>query len=107
MRYEWSPNIAIYVRDLEEARLFYMETLGFKELSPTGDFLTLSSGPCTLFLTDKPGFTGAVHELFVDDVEIARNEMLKQGCEVLVWEGKGRDCYIKDPNGIIFNLWEK
>jgi hypothetical protein len=29
------------------------------------------------------------------------------GCKVLRWRGKGQDCYIQDPFGVIFNLWEE
>jgi len=26
---------------------------------------------------------------------------------VVKWEGKGNDCYMRDPFGLVFNLWEK
>ena len=45
-------------------------------------------------------------ELFVEDLEQARDELLAQGCEVVRWRGKGRDCYIRDPFGVTYNLWE-
>ena len=46
-------------------------------------------------------------ELFVRDLEGAREELLANGCEVIRWRGKGQDCHIRDPFGVIFNLWEK
>jgi len=24
-----------------------------------------------------------------------------------MWEGKGKDCYMRDPFGLTFNLWEE
>ena len=54
----------------------------------------------------EDGFKGLIHELYVDDLESARATLLSLGCEVLRWKGKGQDCYIKDPFGVVFNLWE-
>jgi hypothetical protein len=45
-------------------------------------------------------------ELLVDDLEDARDELVANGCEILRWRGRGQDCYIKDPFGVIFNLWK-
>lgn len=46
-------------------------------------------------------------ELFVDDLEKAKEHLLSNGCTILKWEGKGKDCYIEDPYGLRFNIWEK
>lgn len=29
-----------------------------------------------------------------------------KGCQVVVWEGGGKPCYMRDPYGFVFNLWE-
>ncbi len=58
-------------------------------------------------MMEDEGFVGAIHELFVDNVDSARDALVKQGCEVVGWRGRGQDCYIKDTFGVIFNLWEK
>lgn len=49
---------------------------------------------------------GAVMELFTADLERAREILVAAGCEVLRWHGKGDHCYVQDPFGVIFNLWE-
>ncbi len=41
------------------------------------------------------------------DLEAARDQLVAKGCEVVSWEGKGEDCYIRDPFGFMFNLWEE
>ena len=107
MSYEMSPNIAIYVPDIDAARVFYVDTLGFEEVPTKERWLELRSGPNHLFLMESGSESGAVHELFVDDLEKAKQELLSQGCEIIRWEGKGKDCYIKDPFGVLFNIWEK
>ena len=38
--------------------------------------------------------------------EEACRELEARGCQVVVWEGKGGDCYMRDPFGLTFNLWE-
>jgi predicted enzyme related to lactoylglutathione lyase len=45
-------------------------------------------------------------ELFVDDLEAAKQVLLANGCKVLRWKGKSQDCYIEDPFGVRFNIWE-
>ena len=40
------------------------------------------------------------------DLEAARQELVASGCKVLRWRGKGQDCYIEDPFGVIYNIWE-
>lgn len=38
--------------------------------------------------------------------EEACRELEARGCQVVVWEGRGGDCYMRDPFGLTFNLWE-
>jgi len=42
----------------------------------------------------------------VTDLDKARNELMEKGCMVVTWEGKGNPCYMRDPFGFVFNLWE-
>jgi len=42
----------------------------------------------------------------VADLDKARNELMEKGCMVVTWEGKGNPCYMRDPFGFVFNLWE-
>ncbi|MGY8787231.1 MAG: VOC family protein [Fidelibacterota bacterium] len=46
-------------------------------------------------------------EYFVNNVEDARYYLEAKGCKVIKWEGKGKDCYMQDPFGLTFNLWEE
>ena len=46
-------------------------------------------------------------ELFVDDLEAAREVLIANGYKVLRWKGKGQDCYVQDPFGVRFNIWEE
>ncbi|MBI2845393.1 MAG: hypothetical protein HYX86_02480 [Chloroflexi bacterium] len=50
---------------------------------------------------------GPVFEFIVADLEEAKGELLAAGCQVVRWEGKGRPCYMRDPFGFTFNLYEE
>jgi catechol 2,3-dioxygenase-like lactoylglutathione lyase family enzyme len=102
-----SPNVAVPTVRTGEAALFYSEVLGFPRREGPGGVDVIGADPITLFITDDAELHGPVLELFVDDVEAARDTLVARGCEVVRWEGKGRDCYVRDPYGVTFNLWEE
>ena len=70
-------------------------------------FIILFPSIQSIFIDDDDEFPGPVLELFVDDLEAAREVLETHGCKILRWRGKGQDCYIQDPYGVIFNIWEK
>ena len=63
--------------------------------------------PLNISIIFNDEISGPVLELFVDDLEAARDELVANGCKVLRWRGKGQDCYIEDPFGVIYNIWEE
>ena len=106
MKFKMSPNIAVRTDRYQEALDFYQDVFGFenRSLDPAlGDF---NAPPLRMFVIEDNELNGLIHELLVEDLELAREELIKQGCEVVRWHGKGQDCYIRDPFGVIFNLWE-
>ena len=52
-------------------------------------------------------WTGTVLEFCVDNLDVAKERLVSKGCQIIKWEEKGKDCYLKDPFGVIFNLWEE
>ncbi len=107
MPYRMSPNVAVRTSDASKAVEFYSGVLGFPITVETDELTSIEATPITLFVIDDDEVAGAVHELFVDDLEAARDELVASGCEVVRWRGKGQDCYIRDPFGVMFNLWEE
>ena len=103
-----SRNIAIRTSNAESAIRFYRDVLGMKYVKDHDDGTELDAGQATFFVMDQTdgGPLAAVHEFFVPNVEEARELLLAQGCTVVKWEGVGRDCYMRDPFGLVFNLWE-
>ena len=107
MTFRMSSNVAVRTRRLPDAVDFYANVLGFENRSADPELADLDASPLNLFIIEDHEFSGPVLELFVDDLEEARTVLVANGCEVLRWRGKGQDCYIKDPFGVIFNLWEE
>lgn len=84
---------------------FYKKVFGFDVIANVGQAREMNTDPIRLFI-DKAQPRELVLELLVPDLEAAREELVAAGCRVIKWEGKGQDCYIRDPFGTTFNLWE-
>ncbi len=107
MEFRMSPNVAVRTTRFSDAIVFYSSVLGFANRSSDPALGDHDANPLNLFVIEDDEISGPVMELFVEDLESAREELLANGCEVLRWRGKGQDCYIRDPFGVIFNLWEQ
>ena len=108
MKFRMSPNVAVRTQgQFAEAVDFYTNVLGFRNRSEDPDLGDLDAHPINLLVLEDDEFRGPVMELFVDDLEKAREALEANGCKVLRWRGKGQDCYIQDPFGVIFNIWEE
>ena len=108
MKFRMSPNVAVRTQgQFAEAVDFYTNILGFKNRSNDPDLGDLNATPINLLILEDDEFRGPVMELFVDNLEEARKTLEANGCKVLRWRGKGQDCYVRDPFGMIFNIWEE
>ena len=107
MKIRMSPNIAVRHQDYPTAVAFYSKVLGFKNRSSNPNLADFDANPINLFVIEDDEFSGPIMELFVSNLEEARYYLVENGCVVLRWRGKGQDCYIKDPFGVIYNLWEE
>ena len=108
MKFRMSPNVAVRTQnEFSKAVDFYTRVLGFKNRSQDPQLADLDANPLNLLILEDDEFRGPVMELFVDDLEQARNILVANGCKVLRWRGRKQDCYIQDPFGVIFNLWQE
>jgi catechol 2,3-dioxygenase-like lactoylglutathione lyase family enzyme len=107
MRFKMSPNVAVRTTRFSDAVDFYASVLGFANRSNDPALGDHDASPLNLFVIEDDEISGLVMELFVEDLESAREELLANGCEIVRWRGRGQDCYVRDPFGVIFNLWEQ
>ena len=108
MKFKMSSNVAVRTQgQFAEAVDFYSKVLGFQNRSNDPDLGDMDANPINLFVLEDDEFQGPVMELFVDDLEEARKILEANGCKILRWRGKGQDCYVQDPFGVVFNIWEE
>jgi len=105
MSYRLSKNINLETPNLEEAVQFYHEVLGLRIMEMGNDWARFDTGGINLLITLGSSL-GPITEFVVEDLKKAKNDLLEKGCVVVKWEGKGKPCYMKDPFGFVFNLWE-
>ena len=105
MSYRLSDNINIETPNLEEAVQFYTEVLGLRIAEMGNDWARFDTGKINFYIS-RGRSLGPITEYCVEDLEKAKEDLMDHGCTVVKWEGKGQPCYIKDPFGFVFNLWE-
>lgn len=110
------------VKDLDEAKRFYGQTLGL-EVSESDEGLILQTkGGIDVFIYPKPDHTPAtftVLNFIVDDVDIAVNELTKTGINFQIYDkgelktddrgvfqGKPKIAWFKDPAGNFLSILE-
>ncbi len=105
MQFKFSRNTAIPANDPEAALAFYQGVLGMpvKEF-PEGK--QIQGGAIDIFIDIQDMPAPLVLELNVEDLEAARAHLVQHGCEVLRWEGLGKPCLVRDPFGLVYNVWQ-
>ena len=103
MANKFGTDILIQAQDPMTAARFYVEQLGFEITDNNPKMIGLRGRHINLFI--EPGSPlGPVLEVTVDNVEKARERLVKNGCEVIKDEPEFPRCYIRDPQGLIYNL---
>ena len=102
-----SNNVAILTRDIQLARKFYADVLHLPIVKESATKIEFQTGESCFYIIKNDEIQNTVLEYLVNNLEAAKEYLLENGCEIVKWEGKGRDCYMKDPFGTIFNLWEE
>ena len=107
MKFEMSTNIAVQTTAPEKAIAFYTKVLGFANRIHEPEFEGIDANPIRMFVQKDTNLSGVVMELMVDNLEEAKKILEENGCKIIRWEGIGKDCYIEDPFGVRFNIWQK
>lgn len=110
MPFKFSNCICLCTPEHESAVKFYRDVVGLEVAGEDDSMVEFKAEQNRLFVDKSEAHggiaLGMVLELEVHNLEEARKELEEAGCEVVRFEGKGRDCYMRDPFGGIFNLWE-
>ena len=88
-----------------KAARFYVKELGFEITAKTSKLVSLHGKNINLFMERGPAL-GPVFEVTVKSVQEAKANLKKTGCQIIKDEPDFPGCYVKDPNGLIYNLTE-
>jgi catechol 2,3-dioxygenase-like lactoylglutathione lyase family enzyme len=106
MQFTFSRCFLMQTPDLEGALKFYRDTLGLEQVSTQPGETELKAGQFRFFL-DKGEPMGPVMEYVVPDLDAAKEILLTAGCTVVRWDGLGKSCYLRDPFGMVFNVFQE
>jgi catechol 2,3-dioxygenase-like lactoylglutathione lyase family enzyme len=104
MKFELSNCVALETKNPEKAVEFYQTVLGLQRSKQTAEFTEFKSGPFNFYVAKENHCPGVMLDFRVADLEAAVEHLQAHGCQVLQWDGKGSDCFMKDPFGLVFNL---
>ena len=105
MPFKFSRCICLQTPRFESAVNFYKDVLGLDPVEEGEGSAELRAGSNRL-LIDEGARMGPILEFLVPDLDAAKEELLAKGCQVVVWEGKGGRCYLRDSFDFFFNLYE-
>jgi catechol 2,3-dioxygenase-like lactoylglutathione lyase family enzyme len=101
----FGTDILIQAEDPMKAASFYVKELGFEITDQKPNLVSLHGGHINFFIERGPAL-GPVLEVTVKSVKETKARLKKKGCRVIKDEPEFPRCYVKDPNGLIYNLTE-
>jgi catechol 2,3-dioxygenase-like lactoylglutathione lyase family enzyme len=103
MANSFGTDFIIEAEDPKEAARFYVEQLGFAITEETPNLVSLRGQNINFFI-EKGAPLGPVFEVFVGDVAAAKKRLVAAGCTIVKDEPHVPRCYVRDPQGLMYNL---
>jgi len=101
----FGTDILIQAKDPRKAAEFYVKELGFEITDANPTMIGLHGPHINLFIEPGPAL-GPVLEVTVANVAEAKQRLTRRGCEIIKDEPSVSRTYLRDPNGLIYNLTE-
>jgi catechol 2,3-dioxygenase-like lactoylglutathione lyase family enzyme len=107
MKFEYSPYIAVQVKDYDKAVDFYKRVMGMELTERKGNDTYLKSGPINFVIENNPegAHKAAFFEFKVTRVKEAKELLEKEGCIVSETYHE-KSMMFSDPYGMRFHVWE-
>lgn len=102
----WS-DVAVHVPDLDKARTFYGEVMGFRLLEETGSHLAFDTGRFTLWVNRDDQVMSYIPAFAVASCEQAKERLIAGGCRIVKEFPEARSLYFADPFGIVADIFER
>jgi len=94
--------VAIHMRDLAAADIFYTTVLKFKLLKKTEAYLEYDTGHFLLYVNHDVTIRPPIPSFTVKDLRSAKQSLQQNGCEIL--REDSNSFYFKDPFGITYDV---
>ena len=106
MKFEFSPYIAVQVKNYDKAIDFYKRVMGMEFVEAKGTDTYLKSGPLCFVFEKNPEGKEVFFEFKVSSVNEARELLEKEGCKVTCIYSE-KSIMFSDPYGMNFHVWEE
>ena len=104
MKFQFSPYVAVQVKDFDKAIDFYKRVMGMEFLETKDNDTYLKSGPMYFVFENAPEGKSVFFEFKVSNIKEARELLEKEGCKVThVYSEKS--IMFSDPYGMNFHVW--
>ena len=101
--YVSSRDIIVRTQAWSDAVHFYESVLGWRVLRRDNTMVGFDTGSFHLYV-EKGAAHGPVLDFLVPDVQLAKAQLLAAGCVVLEEDPAVPRCYVRDPQGLVFNI---
>jgi catechol 2,3-dioxygenase-like lactoylglutathione lyase family enzyme len=101
-----SPEIILQVPNLRAATSFYQNHLGLKIFLRQPNLIGLDATAFRLYLEEAPPL-GPILEFLTDNLDQSKRELVSAGCKIIDDNPAIPRCYLRDPNGLVFNLAQR
>lgn len=98
-----TTDVILRSRNLEDAKAFYHEALGFPIGVDSERLVGFETGGITIYF-EQGEDSGPVFEFEVNDVNAEKERLLSLGCTLVEEDPALPRCYLRDRFGLTFNL---
>jgi hypothetical protein len=106
MPYKLTNSVCLFAPDMEKAVRHFEREMSLTVVNRTDDAADLSGGEIKLHIERGPEL-GPILEILAPDIEMAKVDLVSQGWDVVVWEGKEGICRLRNPAGTLFHIIEE
>jgi catechol 2,3-dioxygenase-like lactoylglutathione lyase family enzyme len=94
--------VAIHLKDLAAAELFYTNVMKFKLLTKSDQYLEYDTGHFCLYINQDEKAQPPIPSLNVDDLVTAKKLLIENGCVIL--REDRNSLYFRDPFGMVYDV---
>ena len=103
-KFKLSKCICLEHPQAKQAANFYARLLAIDSSEIARGSHELATSPVNLYVDE--GEQRLVLELLTPELEAARAHLVELGFEIISWDGPGKCNYVRDPFGLLFNIYE-